>query len=247
MPRDGRRRVCAELGVVARLGRDVVARQATVGRRVTPVAGLVGGLIVGASAEALAFAPVLPGLRRFRPPLEPRRRRRGAAAVPSGDASVPDCSVGAEAVFGWGSALVSCVVVSSDIDQSFAHVACVVRRMRCAIGGQRFVPRAVALDPLLRAKYPVSGCVMVDVRDAMEQTEQLRWPDAAWFRCDFGVEEVVVEHDQLEDSGAEVFDDGPPLARRLDAKLVRRQRLRDGVVQHTARERRPVGGGTRPS
>jgi hypothetical protein len=50
------------------------------------------------------------------------------------------------------------------------------------------------------------------------------------------VEEVVVENDQLEDSGAEILDDRPPLARRLDAKLVCGQRVRDGVAQQAARE-----------
>ena len=182
---------------------DVVAGEATVGRRVEValrlpplVEAVVGrgeialrvevvvGLVVGRGAPAAPDA--VAGRLRFRPPREPRRRRRGAPSgrgpEPFGVAGVaaPESAaaggcaspVGSE----WETASLRNGVVGHGILlSSRVHL----EGARERVGFQRLQPRAVALDPLCSANRPVLGEDDAVVR---QRIEHLTRPGAAGLR-----------------------------------------------------------------
>src|SRR5262249_58034182 len=121
-------------------------------------------------AGSLAAAPSGPaaalGLRRFRPPREPRRRRRrGVRAPPAAARPLPDVcfvdavgfpapSAGAELAWSSSEAGRASVGVLSDMGSFFSHDARALRHARARVVFERLQPRAAALDPLLRSQHP---------------------------------------------------------------------------------------------
>jgi len=72
----------------------------------------------------------------------------------------------------------------------------------------------------------------------MESTEELWGSDAAWLGRDLGVHRPFVEQGEVEDARAEVLDDLPTLAGRLDLDRASREHLLDRVGELRTVQRR---------